>query len=752
MMKARGPLYRILGVAIGIATALAPVPRAAAQDVRERVTALLEDAQRRLSQSTDDLQRLQLQRHIELYKHRLGYRDFHDRPLSWDVSYQKRLLELLDAEIARMESATKGGWGLASKSDDARRAVRIIARDLLRRADTEPDETERSRYGFAGMLLVHNADVVDPVLDALAKVADARKAAGDADSPERAVLDRTLAAADSLIALARQVSGNQGRIGHGELWRLARDLDRLRQGAAFVLDGKLPPAPAAAVSDDDRRKAECDELAGRAAALAASEPALAARLTGYVEHARFGLTVERVRPVAEAILDHVRTALDVAEGLVAGKVGSPAYRRAMLDRLAAAVAGIDRPEDREAAFGDVRRIDGDDRLRRQFESMPVADAVKADLWLGIEWIESQMSKPPDDQLRQEAERLRDPLQRLWWRTRDLYAATQPQNTHFKTPLAKGLKVLEAAMAQVGKDLRNPVVGIAQKCWRLDAMINDLHLVRRAGCDLDALTGDAMPSSSIRSVAQQAAAALCDDNPDNDNVARPILQAMADAFRLLVEFHGTTIPREGLAEANLLTRGRHAATFKKQASRAESLIKTLVEGNRLEYDILRSTMPLYQMTAAAVVLGPSGAAAGDTDRLRAARHVTADPALVRQVVQPAADRLAEAFLQLTRITPAELDNTVRPVAVGERLARPAAAALVELRRDAAAGSRLDLVVADLQAAARGDPGNNVRDRWLVSWHLNQAVAAYLAGYEETGDFHGDELRRRNPLLAVPLGAP
>ncbi|HOI54686.1 MAG TPA: hypothetical protein PLP01_05520 [Phycisphaerae bacterium] len=751
-MKARATVCRILGAAMVIAAALGAGPRADAQDMRERVTALLDDAQRRLGESADELQRQQLQRHIELYKHRLGYRDFHDRPLTWNVSYQKRLVEQLDGEIARMESATKGGWGLASKGDDARRAVRIVARDLLRRADTEPDETERSRYGFAGMLLVHNADVIDPVLDALAKVTEARKAAGDADSPERAVLGRALAGADSLIAMAQQVAGNQLRIGHSELWRLARDLDRLREGAAFVIDGKLPPAPAETVSDDDRRKAECDELAGRAAALATAEPALAAHLAAYVEQARFGLTVERVRPVAEAILAHVRTALDVAESLVAGKVGSPAYRRAVLDRLAAAVAGIDQPERREAAFGEVRRIDGDDRLRRQFESMPMADAVKADLWLGMEWIQSQMSKPPDDQLRQEAERLRDPLQRLWWRTRDLYAATQPQNAHFKAPLAKGLKVLEAAMAQIGKDLRSPVIGIAQKCWRLDALINDLHLVRRAGCDLDALTGDAMPSSSIRSVAQQAAAALCDDSPDNDNAARPVVQAMADAFRLLVEFHGTTIPRDGLADVNLLTRGRHAATFKKQASRCESLIKTLVEGNRQEYDVLRSTMPLYQMTAAAVVLGASGAPAGDVDRLRAARHLTADPALVRQAVRPAVDRLAEAFLQLTRIAPAELDNTVRPVAVGERLARPAAAALVELRRDAAAGSRMDLVVADLQAAARGDPGNNVRDRWLVSWHLNQAVEAYLAGYEETGDFHGDELRRRNPLLTVRLGTP
>ncbi|MBN2584539.1 MAG: hypothetical protein JXL80_15865 [Planctomycetes bacterium] len=736
-------------VAVAAAVVLIAPRGATAQDTRERTTNLLEEAQERLAETTDETQRQQLLRAIELHKHRLGYRDSRDRTLTWDVSYQKRLLKSLDGEIARMESATKGGWGLASKGDDCKRAVRIVARDLLQRADQEPDENERARYGFAGMLLVHNADVIDGLMGRLEKIAEARKAAGDTETPEKDVLVGAVSGADSLIAMARQIADKRLRIGHGELWRLRRDLDRLRAGADFVAEKKLPPRPADPEEAEKQRQAEFDELARRAQALSASQPQMAGQLSGYVEQARFGVTVERVRPVAEAILAHTRIALDLAESLTAGKTGSEGYRRRTLERLVAAVAKVDDPQQRDNAYREINQVNRDDRERRNFESMPVADSIKADLWLGMEWIDAQMSKPADDAVRQEAERLRGPLQRLWWRTRDLYAARQPQGATFKTPYQKGLKAFEGGLALVATELRDPAIGIEQKCQRLDSLISDLHLVRETGCALDDLAVSMMPSLQIRNVGQQAAAALSDDNQDNDRAARVALYGMRDAFRLLAEFYDTALPKEILPEVNVLTRGRHQQTFKKQASRAESLIKTLVERDRQEYNVLQETMPLYRLTTEVFILGVSTTKSADTEPLRAARHVTVDPALVNQVTQPAADQLADVFLQLTKITPADIGKTVWPIARCERTIRPAVAALLEVRRESVAARRLDIVIDDLEATARGEPGGNIRDRWYTSWHMNQAIEAYLRGYDETGDHHSYQLRYRDPLLNVPL---
>jgi hypothetical protein len=245
----------------------AAVTPAAAQDWRERTTNLLEEAEERLVEETDEAEKQRLRRKIEYYRHGLGYRDHHGRKLLWQVSYQKRLLKPLDQEIARMESMTKGGWGLASKSDDCKRAVRIIARNLLQRSDREQDENERHRYGFGGMLLVHNADVIDALLVELPKVQEARKAKGDAQDRGTRTLDRGLGAANGLVDMARRIADGKMQMGHGELGRLCANLGQISAAADHARTGKLPALPPDPKEAQKKVAAEIDDLRQRASAL-----------------------------------------------------------------------------------------------------------------------------------------------------------------------------------------------------------------------------------------------------------------------------------------------------------------------------------------------------------------------------------------------------------------------------------------------------------------------------------------------------
>jgi len=229
--------------ALALTTGAVAASPAAAQSQREKTTNLMEEAQERLAEETAEAEKERLRHKIEYYRHSLGYHDQRGRKILWQVSYQKRLLKQLDGEIARMESMTKGGWGLASKSDDCKRAVRIMARNLLQRSDREDDQTERVRYGLAGMLLVHNADLIDALLAELLRIEVARQAKSDTRDRGATTLDRGLRAANSLTDMARRIGDGRMQMGYGELGRLAEDLQRIRQALDYARTGILPPLP-----------------------------------------------------------------------------------------------------------------------------------------------------------------------------------------------------------------------------------------------------------------------------------------------------------------------------------------------------------------------------------------------------------------------------------------------------------------------------------------------------------------------------
>ncbi|NIA21410.1 MAG: hypothetical protein GWP05_05460 [Anaerolineaceae bacterium] len=734
--------------ALALTVAAVAASPAEAQDRREKNTNLMEEAQERLAEETNPAEKERLRRKIEYYRHSLGYRDYRGRKITWQVSYQKRLLKQLDDEIARMESMTKGGWGLASKSDDCKRAVRIMARNLLQRSDREDGQSERARYGLAGMLLVHNADLIDALLAELPKIEEARQARGATGDRGTVTLDRGRGAANSLTDMARRIADGRMQMGHGELGRLAGDLQRIRQALDYARTGGLPPLPPDPREAEKKTLAEIDRLRQRALRLGESQGEISGLLVQYLDQAKLGIPVERVRPLAQVLLDRTRTALETAESLGAGKIGSGQYRKRMLERLLGALKRLDNPDERQGGYGRIKQIERDDRVRRRIEALPLAESTRANLWLGMEWIDGQMSKPPDDKMRQEANRLRGPLQWLAWRVGDLYKAGEPSANTFKAPYRKGIKFFESALAAMSKELRQPKPDTHQKCQRLYGVIGDLNTVGDAGRALEALGRHMRPAASIRNVAQQAAGKLFDNNPDDDRKARQVLGAMRDAFGLLAEFYDTTLPRQALLEANRLTRGKHQAAFKKQAGRSDSLIKALVEKKDAEYKFLAGSLPLYRMTAEWIVFH-GAARQGDADRLRAARHLTADPKLIEEMARPAAEQLGEMFARLPKTRPDRLGRLVWPVAGRERALRTAVLALLELRREKTVAPRLEIVIDDLRQTSRGDPGLDIRNRWLASWHLNQAVEAYARGYEKTGDHHLFYLMRQNPFLKILL---
>jgi len=420
----------------------------------------------------------------------------------------------------------------------------------------------------------------------------------------------------------------------------------------------------------------------------------------------------------------------------------------MLERLLGALKRLDNPDERQGGYGEIKRIERDDQVRRRIETLPLAESTRANLWLGMEWIDGQMSKPPDDEARQEADHLRGPLQWLVRRVGDLYKAEEPSAGTFKAPYRKGIKFFESALATVSKEVRQPKPDTHQKCQRLYGVIGDLNTVGDASRALESLSRHMKPATSIRSVAQQAAGKLFNNNHDDDRKARQVLRAMRDSFGLLAEFYDTTLPRKALLEANRLTRGKYQAVFKKQAGRSGSLIKTLVENKDAEYKFLKGSLPLYRMTAEWIVFH-GAARQGAADRLRAARSLTADPKLIEEMARPVADQLGEMFALLPKTKPDQVGGLFWPVASRERALRSAVLALLELQREKAVVPRLEIVIDDLRQSSRGDPGSDIRNRWRASWHLNQAVEAYARGYEKTGDHHLFYLMRQNPLLKILL---
>ena len=279
--------------ALVILTCLALAAPALAQDRREQLTALAEEAALQLEKTESDDARRTLRDQLESYRHELGYRDARDRTIAWTVSYTRTLIDQLDAELKAMPVAP-------DQQTKARRAWREIARAALLRAETELDETERLRNAHAAMLLVHNADLVDPLINQWPKIDAARKAL-TTDSPDdlRAKLSQAAGGYNQLTQLATRLTSGQAKLGSTETWQLRQALERIRIGIA-VADGKIvaeetPDPDTVPPEQNEQQLQHLAALRDRVAKLANLTPKPAELIQTYLPQAELGLQHPRAQ-------------------------------------------------------------------------------------------------------------------------------------------------------------------------------------------------------------------------------------------------------------------------------------------------------------------------------------------------------------------------------------------------------------------------------------------------------------------------
>jgi len=747
-----GPLRILAAAAAGLLLVAAAVP-ARGQDRRRRLTEQMKETRLKIEKAATEDEKQAAVDLLESIRHELGYRDADGNRLTWDVSYQRTLIAALDVQLAAMEGMAKGGWGLLPLSDDTQRAWRIVARQLLRQADVDENADERNRYALAGMLLVHNADVLDALLADLPKIDAARKATPNDDQhrDRRGTLGGALNGASRVVNLARRVLDGKTQMGHGELGDLANQLRRIRRASALLAEpvAAAAPAPPPADTKDESLK-QADDLEPRIKALAAAQPDVAGKLADYLAQVRVGLGYESARPLAMALLDHVRRAVGLLESIAASDVASQAYRTRLISGLADAVGRIASKETRDDAYNRIRKLERDDRQRVRFDGLPVAKGVKASLWRGYEWADAAANAQGESPEKDLGGRLRHVIGLVAWRTERAHETPQPADRYLAAQYRKGLKVLEeklAGAAPLARDHRSEAEGAA---WEAIGTIDSLDLVRRTDASLADAGRYVSVSEPIRKACGMVASWLFDGDGGNNGRARNRLNDFRNALQDLCRLHETLLPREDRAEAAKLSRGKHYSTFRAVADRSLPMLKTLLEGDREEYDYLRNVLPVYRMMAEHMILRRAETA-GDLDRCRAARSFTADPGRVRDVAATAAEDLGGIFTDMARTKREEVGPLVDPIRNRERICHTAVAALGEAMRGAPSRSRLDALLDNLRQTSSDDPAWDIRRRWNAAWNVNQALEAYARGYRRTGDTHAGDTVRDNPILAVPLAA-
>jgi hypothetical protein len=741
----------MLAAAVLAALTLAAGP-ASAQDQRQRLTQRIQELTLQLEKSVNAAEKTDLEDQLEACRHELGRNDANGQKLTWTVSYPKTLCDALSAQITELEGQGKGGWGLVPLGDDVRRAWRILARTILDRAENEGDAGERERYALAGMTLVHNAELIDAAAAELTKIEAARKATpeGPEHAYRRSMLDRGLNGGRGVIGLCRRVIGGQAQMGHGEIRELSNRLEQMRSSAEYLKNqpepgGAAPPADNSAVEALLKR---ADELSARIGKLKGASDAVKARLAKYVEMVRFGVGEDVARPMASELLGNLERAATLWESLSASEFAPESYVTSRQKQLADALALIDDRDARGQAYGRVFDLERRDLPRRRLEGTPLARTVRESLLRGYEWAEDAARTAANDEARRTPDKIQFVVNHISWKCEQLFGDPKPADRYLLTAYRNGLKELDAKMAQLVPLVVAHNPDAERVLWEADGLVNEIRSVVQTDLAIAALEPLSPVTDTVRKVCGTLAMQLFDTDPNNDNEARNRLREGRDAIDLVRAFREASLGRAEVAEAATLTRGKYYPLFRAQAGRDMQVVAQALAGSFDDRNQLRQILPAYRLMAEWGIL-KRAAESGELDRLRAARWLTMPSAAVDQVRQGQAETLKGLFDELARVRREDLDRVIDPVRSTERLLRTAAAALMELKRRNPAQDRWADLVDNLRRAAFDDPGQDARNRWRVSWHLNQALEARSRGYHRTSEFHVGQMQGGNPLASVPL---
>ena len=733
--------------ALVILTCLALAAPALAQDRREQLTALAEEAALQLEKTESDDARRTLRDQLESYRHELGYRDARDRTIAWTVSYTRTLIDQLDAELKAMPVAP-------DQQTKARRAWREIARAALLRAETELDETERLRNAHAAMLLVHNADLVDPLINQWPKIDAARKAL-TTDSPDdlRAKLSQAAGGYNQLTQLATRLTSGQAKLGSTETWQLRQALERIRIGIA-VADGKIvaeetPDPDTVPPEQNEQQLQHLAALRDRVAKLANLTPKPAELIQTYLPQAELGLQHPRARDQAIRLQQSLETAADTADTIARSTVASPEYRAAQTQRLMAALENIADPQKRDAAYREIRDQHHQDRFRRYFDQFEMTPPLKAALWTTLELADrTANTSSNEDQKRHNAD-LRAALENLSWRAAQHYTQDKLADRMLAGLHARMLKALEADLIAALPAIRARNDQSAGAAWRAIGRLDDLNRLRSIDSEAQQVEEYQALPAIIRTAIGQAANMLVDNDPGNDGQGRNSLGRLLTGLRHMTEFLETARPAAWFTPEFAGPAGPRVATaWKNQHARLIPMIRTYVEQNPTERDLLVNSLPLYRLSAHLAIF--RHAAADDSlQLLTVGRQFTFNPKLIVPLAELAANDLLPPLMpNVARAADKSFVDQAAPLRLRENVCRAAALALQQRRRQSDNADRLALLLDELRIAAAGDPGSN-RDRWRASWNANQAADAYRLGFTRTADFHAAEIQRQYALPAIRL---
>ncbi len=739
------PILRLLLIATLI---LSLSSAAQAQQRREQLTALMEETALKLEKSADEQERKALHDQLESYRHELGYRDAQGREVKWDVSYQHTLIARLDEQLKTPPPA-----GKLLPNVQAKRSWRIVARQVLTQAQTENDEYQRLRCAHFAALLMHNADIIDQLLDEWPKIDAARKAlAEDAPDDLRNKLNQAVGAYGQLSRLSTRFATGNLKLGSSEAWQVRQQLQRIKTGID-VADGKVtaeeapdPDYVPPEMNEDQLKRA--DQLQERLDRLNRQQSELAETLTSYLQQVRIGLEHPRARSLAITLLQHLQYATELAETLGTTGAAPADYRKAQLQQLSDSVQLIAKQDERQKAYNQIRQQHYQDRHRRNFDQLKFPPSLKAALWNVYHKADSNADSEDENQ-RNISRNIRGEMENVVYRAARASTKEPVQERTLAVVELRLIKALEADFAQALPVLRSFNDQSASAIWPIRSRLENIERLGRIDSDISQHETYLPLPPLLRKAFGQAASMLVDADSQNDSQARTSLIRLQNGLQLITQFHQTARPQAWFAAPMAGTAGRNIATARQaQSARLMQMIRLYVEGNNAERDALLNTMPIYRASAHLAIINKAEEEK-NLHLMTVGDKLSFDPQLFRPIIERAANNLIPPLLpHLGRSADPTFAELALDLKLNEQVASAAILALQHRRRQENRPGKIDLLLNELRHTASGDVSQHV-DRWRASWHANQAADAWRQQYNLTATVHAREISNRWPLSSIPL---
>lgn len=386
-------MRRAILIAAIFALAAAPASAQTVRPTLQQLSTQAADLDKAMRRTADPVERKRLLEDLEKVRHQMGPFDASGVRVKCQAMWHDMALQALEAEIKRLAAAPAGSTA------EAHLPTRRMAAACLTHGWRIYDGRTKYQVDVFGEYLWNNIRTLDALFDAIGSWS-AKEAKLDASSEEVSVYRPALAGARSGIEQMGKAADAMAKAGPDAETTLVPILGDFLRGLAAVRDAdqalvehsrkKAKPAaesaetpvpePPPMTAQEKDQLAKVKDIAGRLTGDAwAPTSADLTRFAGVIEA---GFQVPSAHPNARELLQQIRQAAAMAEGLSASKAVPPEYVKARQDEFALIFRLISTPADRERGYTRLGAAWQEDRFRRVVEAAGLSAAAAKGLMLG----------------------------------------------------------------------------------------------------------------------------------------------------------------------------------------------------------------------------------------------------------------------------------------------------------------------------------------------------------------------------------